>query len=412
MLNILILTFSVSMTTDYLYNLPEMKKYQILIVDDIPDNIKVLQSILSDDSYEISYALNGKDAIMLCVAKSFDLILLDIMMPEMDGYEVCEYFKSKEKTKDIPVIFLTARVDEESIIKGFEAGAQDYVTKPFNPQELVVRVNTHLDLKSKNQELKMMNLELEERVAARTMELVESNQSLEHANHQLSTLEDAKNDFLSLMSTELREPLNGIVGFAEMLEFSIKNKTNLKYVRYIIQACEKLTGVSDMALLLSALRFDRYEMKILGISVYEVVKDSIEKLKPLIAERKIKVKVEIPKNYIIRGDEKLFGISMEKVIENAVTNAPSRSEVLVGASLEGQSVKVFVQDLGVQFTPSEVNYTFHFFELNKEDRRQDFKRFTAGLVVVKLVMDLHKAIVDVENLSEGGVRVSFQLPVY
>ena len=389
-----------------------MKKHQILIVDDIPDNIKVLQSILSDSSYEITSALNGKDAISLCVAKSFDLVLLDIMMPEMDGYEVCEYLKSKEKTKDIPVIFLTARVDEEAIIKGFETGAQDYVTKPFNPQELVSRVNTHLDLQHKSQKLKLMNLELEERVAARTMELEESNRGLAHANHQLSTLEDAKNDFLSLMSTELREPLNGIVGFAEMLEYSIKNKTNLKYVRFIIQACEKLIGVSDMALLLSALRFDRYEMKLLGISVHDTVKETIEKLRPLISDRKVKVKVDIPKNYIIKGDQKLFGISMEKVIENAVTNAPPRSEVFVGASLEGSAVKVFVQDLGVQFSPAEVNYTFHFFELNKEERREDFNRFTAGLVVVKLVMDLHKAKVDVDNLTDGGVRVSFLLPEY
>lgn len=395
-----------------LNNLPKMKKHQILIVDDIPDNIKVLQSILSDDSYEIAYALNGKDAIMLCVAKSFDLILLDIMMPEMDGYEVCKYFKSKEKTKDIPVIFLTARVDEEAIIKGFETGAQDYVTKPFNPQELVARVNTHLDLNHKNKELKMMNMELEERVAARTLELVEANDNLEDANHKLATLEDAKNDFLSLMSTELREPLNGIVGFAEMLEYSIKNKTNLKYVRFIIQACEKLIGVSDMALLLSALRFDRYEMKVLGISVFDIVKESVDKLKPLTSERKVKVKIDIPKNYIIKGDEKLLSISMDKVIENAITNSPPHSEVYIGASLEGQSVKVFVQDLGVQFSPAEVNYTFHFFEMNKEDRREDFKRFTAGLVVVKLVMDLHKAKVDVDNLADGGVRVSFMLPEY
>lgn len=389
-----------------------MNKHQILIVDDIPDNIKVLQSILSNSSYEITPALNGKDAISQCIAKSFDLILLDVMMPEMDGYEVCEYLKSKEKTKDIPVIFLTARVDEEAIIKGFKIGAQDYVTKPFNPLELIARVNTHLDLQFKNQKLKLMNLELEERVAARTMELQESNKNLEHANHQLSTLEDAKNDFLSLMSTELREPLNGIVGFVEMLEYSIKNKTNLKYVRFIKQACGKLIGVSDMALLLSALRFDRYEMKLLGISVCDTVKGSIEKLKPLISERKVKVKVDIPKNYIVKGDQKLFGIGMEKVIENAVNNAPPRSEVYVGASLEGSSVKVFVQDLGVQFSPAEVNYTFHFFELNREDRKDDFNRFTAGLVVVKLVMDLHKAEVKVDNLTEGGVRVSFLVPNY
>lgn len=389
-----------------------MKKHQILIVDDIPDNIKVLQSILTNQSYEISSALSGKDALLLCVEKSFDVILLDIMMPEMDGYEVCTYLKSKDKTKDIPVIFLTAKVDDDSIVKGFEVGAQDYVTKPFNPQELMARVKTHLDLKLKNETLKFMNLSLEEKVAVRTLELQDANANLKEANHQLSTLEEAKNDFLSLMSTELREPLNGIVGFADMLEYSIKNKTNLKYVRFIKQACEKLIGISDMALLLSALRFDRYELKVLGLSLYDVAKNSSEKFKPLIAERKVSLKIDIPKNYIVQGDERLLEISMEKMLENAIVNSPPRSEVLIGGILEDQKVRVFVQDRGAQFSSGEADYSFRFFELNKEERRSDFKRFTPGLVVVKLVMDLHKATVDVKNLEEGGVRVSFALPVY
>lgn len=389
-----------------------MKKNRILIVDDVPDNIKVLQAILSVNSYETHSALSGKDAIMLCVEHSFDLILLDIMMPEMDGYEVCKYLKSKDKTKDIPVIFLTAKIDEEAIIKGFKIGAQDYVTKPFNTQELIARVKTHLDLKQKNEALKFMNLQLEERVAERTMELADSNKSLEEANHQLLTLEDSKNDFLSLMSTELREPLNGIVGFADMLEYSIKNKTHLRYVKFIKQACEKLIGVSDIALLLSALRFDRYEMKIQGIPAHDVVKESVDKLRPLITERKIKLKISIPKNFIIRGDERLLVICMEKILENAITNAPSKSEILVGAELQGQKVMIFVQDSGIHFAEGEVNYTFRFFELKKDQDTQNFKRFTPGLVVVKLVMDLHKAKVEVENRSEGGVQVSFLLPQY
>ncbi|NOU59239.1 hybrid sensor histidine kinase/response regulator [Marinifilum caeruleilacunae] len=389
-----------------------MKKHRILIVDDIPENIKVLQAILSNPSYEIQYAMNGKDALMLCVADSFDLILLDIMMPEMDGYEVCKYLKSKDKTKDIPVIFLTAKIDSDDIVKGFETGAQDYVTKPFNPQELIARVNTHLELKHKNESLKFMNLQLEERVAARTMELQDANNGLKEANLQLSKLEDAKNDFLSLMSTELREPLNGIVGFADMLEFSIKNKTNLKYVRFIKQACEKLIGVSDIALLLSALRFDRYEMKVVGLPVHEVVKSSTDKLRGLITERKVKLKIDIPKNYIVRGDERLLEICMEKILENAITNTPPRSEVYVGAELMGQKIKVFVKDTGTHFAEGEVNYTFRFFDLEKTERTEEFKRFTPGLVVVKLVMDLHKAKVDVENLQEGGVSVSFLLPEY
>jgi DNA-binding response OmpR family regulator len=388
-----------------------MKKHQILIVDDISDNIKVLQTILNNPSYEISSALNGKDAIMECAANSFDLILLDIMMPEMDGYEVCQYLKSKDKTKDIPVIFLTAKVDEEAIIHGFEVGAQDYVTKPFNPQELIARVNTHLDLKRKNEALKFMNMQLEERVAARTLELEDANKGLEDANRRLSTLEDAKNDFLSLMSTELREPLNGIVGFAEMLDHSIKNKTNLKYIGFIKQACEKLIGVSDMALLLSALRFEKYEMKELGISIHDVVKECIDNMKPFAQERKVKLKLEIPKSFIVRGDQKLLGLSLEKMIENSISNAPPKSEVIIGAELEDHAIRIFVKDKGIQFSESEMNYTFKFFELNRNDKG-DYKRFTPGLIVVKLVMDLHRTQVDVQNLDEGGVAVSFELPEY
>ena len=385
-----------------------MKIHKILIVDDIPDNIKVLQTILYQKNYEIHSAYSGKDAIMQCAANSYDLILLDIMMPEMNGYEVCEYLKSKDKTKDIPIIFLTARVDEESIVNGFEVGAQDYVTKPFNAEELIARVNTHLELKHKNERLKFMNMQLEEMVAARTLELQDTNKNLEEANRQLSTLEEAKNDFLSLMSTELREPLNGIVGFAEMLEYSIKNKTNLKYVRFIIQACEKLIGVSDMALLLSALRFDRYEMKVMSVTFAELVKKTFEKLKPFATERKVKLKLDVSKDLIVEGDEKLLEISLEKIIENAIMNAPPKTEVQVKGELVDQKIKITVKDQGTQFSSAEVDYTFRFFDLNNE-KREEFKRFTPGLIVVKLVMDLHKADVKLENLDEGGVAVSFLL---
>ncbi|RLD37206.1 MAG: hypothetical protein DRI83_04275 [Bacteroidetes bacterium] len=119
----------------------------ILIVDDIPSNIRLMVSILDDHGYSVSYAQSGKHAIELCKKVFFDLILLDVMMPGMDGFEVCEVLKSMELTREIPVIFLTARTDQDSILKGFEIGGVDYVTKPFSEKELLVRIRTHLDLK-------------------------------------------------------------------------------------------------------------------------------------------------------------------------------------------------------------------------------------------------------------------------
>ena len=119
----------------------------ILIVDDIPSNIRLMVSILDEHGYSVSYAQSGTQAIELCKRVNFDLILLDVMMPVMDGFEVCEVLKGMESTADVPIIFLTARTDQESTLKGFDAGGVDYVTKPFNEKELLVRIRTHLDLK-------------------------------------------------------------------------------------------------------------------------------------------------------------------------------------------------------------------------------------------------------------------------
>ncbi|MDT8392528.1 MAG: response regulator [Bacteroidales bacterium] len=119
----------------------------ILIVDDIPSNIRLIISILDEHGYSVSYAQSGKNAIEQCSKVQYDLILLDIMMPAMDGFEVCSEIRNMGNYETVPIIFLTARTDQESILKGFEMGAVDYVTKPFSEKELLVRIETHLELK-------------------------------------------------------------------------------------------------------------------------------------------------------------------------------------------------------------------------------------------------------------------------
>ena len=123
------------------------KKPLILIVDDTTKNIQVLGNMLYSKGYNISVATSGKEALESVKAKTPDLILLDIQMPEMDGFEVCKNLKSNPSTKEIPVIFLTAVTDPEKIVHGFELGAVDYITKPLNPAELFMRVATHIEIK-------------------------------------------------------------------------------------------------------------------------------------------------------------------------------------------------------------------------------------------------------------------------
>jgi putative two-component system response regulator len=142
--------------------------YNILIVDDIEDNIKVAMNILNHLNYNFSFALDGEEALEILKIKNFDLILLDVMMPKLDGFDVCKNLKSNDKTKDIPIIFLTAKSDIDSVSKGFELGGVDYITKPFQSKELIVRVANHLELWQAKKVLKRNNLDLKTEIQHKT----------------------------------------------------------------------------------------------------------------------------------------------------------------------------------------------------------------------------------------------------
>jgi putative two-component system response regulator len=137
-----------------------MDSYNILIVDDVSENIKVAINILQDERYNFSFALGGKQAIEVLRTKRFDLVLLDIMMPDVNGFEVCKIIKKSPSIHDTPVIFVTAKIDIASIEAGFNLGAVDYVTKPFHPTELKSRVNNHLELYRAKKKLKSNNISL------------------------------------------------------------------------------------------------------------------------------------------------------------------------------------------------------------------------------------------------------------
>lgn len=134
----------------------DLKTEKILIVDDNVKNIQILANILKGENYNIEFATSAKETLKWIEKADFDLILLDVMMPEMDGFELCQKIKKDFKSKEIPIIFLTAKADLEDILKGFEIGAVDYLTKPFNSLELFARIRNHLELKRVKDELKTM----------------------------------------------------------------------------------------------------------------------------------------------------------------------------------------------------------------------------------------------------------------
>jgi DNA-binding response OmpR family regulator len=160
-------------------------QFNILVVDDVPKNIQVLGNILRQEGYFISFATEGKQALDMVASDTYDLILLDVMMPALDGFAVCEILKKDPKRKDIPVIFLTAKTEGDDIIKGFAAGAVDYVTKPFNSAELLARVRTHLELKQARDQVRAALRKL----ADKNSQLILVNEELQQALKEIKTLE-------------------------------------------------------------------------------------------------------------------------------------------------------------------------------------------------------------------------------
>ena len=165
-----------------------MKKQLILVIDDVMDNLQLFGKLLEPLKVDISFASSARKALDILESLAPDLIVLDIIMPEMDGFELCEMLKKKESTKDIPIIFLSAKDNMEDIMKGFTLGARDYITKPFMQEELTARVSTQLDIRAKELKLRELNKNLEKMVADRTAELSEKKEKLAEYSTTLEIL--------------------------------------------------------------------------------------------------------------------------------------------------------------------------------------------------------------------------------
>ena len=207
---------------------------KILIVDDIPDNLRLLSRTLTQQGYQVRCAKNGAIALIGAVNDLPDLILLDINMPEMNGYEVCKKFKADAKTADIPIIFLSAQDNIGDKVQAFEIGGADFISKPFRIQEVLVRVKNQLNLQAAKAEIRHLNQELEHRVKHRTLELETANQQLAIINSQLQEkILERQNIEQKLLHDTLHDELTGLPNrtlFMKRVQMALnKSKCDLDY---------------------------------------------------------------------------------------------------------------------------------------------------------------------------------------
>ena len=398
------------------------KIFKILVVDDNEKNIQVLGNCLRDANYKLGFAMDGIQALtLLQESDDYDLILLDVGMPVMDGFETCKAIREIDRLKETPIIFITAFNDQESVVKGFELGAQDYITKPFNQKELLARVKTHLELKNVKDHLKDVNRWLEEKVEERTDALYQANKQLEkqandvleaylkleNANNELQSLDESKTAFLKLISYDICAPLNGLMNILSKLKDEFVISSNADIINIIDKSASRLERFSLVASRITELRTRNTELFNEFIPVVYFIDFIKERLQDKINSGNISIsfdEVTIENN--IQGDKKLMQICFESILDNVFRYLNQNSEATINVSSNAERVtfdfinkepafiKEVCKNLNKVFAPGK-----YFSEQN----------FGLDLALIKIIMDAHKGLISIRNNDTEGAVVSLNL---
>ncbi len=282
------------------------QRQKILIVDDEPTNIEILNEILQGD-YRILFSTNGEDAIKIAHAKQPDLILLDVMMPGMDGNEVCTKLKASQDTTHIPIIFVTAMTEAKYEAMGLQLGAVDYISKPINPAIVQLRVRNHLELKQHRDRL-------DELVRQRTEELNKAKLEAESGNR-------AKSEFMMIVSHELRTPLNSILGFSDLLKGQVEGSESLEVVELIEQSGQKLLRLINKILEIVNIESEREGQLVRHpFRISKLVDQAVDSFSHVLDEKGVSFhyKPSIDMVDDVLGDKRRLGIILTSLIDNAV----------------------------------------------------------------------------------------------
>ncbi len=279
-------------------------KATVLIVDDTKINVDLLVDTLGDE-YDISVAMDGETALEIAESELPDLILLDIMMPDMDGYEICQRLKADKKTSDIPIIFITAKAQEEDEIKGFELGAVDYITKPISPSKVRARAKTHLKLKDAYERLEKQNTELREAAHLR---------------------EDVDN----IMRHDLKSPLNHIIALPQtMIEEPNLDPELLASLKTIQKSGRRMLNMINLSLDLFKMERKIYPLQPVPIDILKIVEIIVNEMQGLARAKNTSFRVlnqghpaDEKNQFVVLGEELLCYSMLSNLIKNAVEASP------------------------------------------------------------------------------------------
>ena len=362
---------------------------KILLVDDNPTNIRVAAKILRQENYNISFAQNGRDALQKAGSINFDTILLDIMMPGMDGYEVCEKLKSNPLTRQVPVIFLTAKTETENVVRAFELGGADYVTKPFNSQELLARVETQVRLKK-------------------------SLESLEKVNKDLTDANNTKDKMFSIISHDLLGPIGNI---KESLEVIVSGEVTMdeKNMQSFLQSVWASVG-SSYSLLENLLFWARSQQgrlvhKPKQINLSTLIKDTIHLLKGVASQKSIQLKSNLQTEEMVFADRNAVKTILRNLMSNAIKFTEANGLITIDAKKRDDGfLLISLADNGIGMDQKTKDNLFQKFKNEPRWGTDGEKGVGLGLVITREFVEKHRGTIWVNSEVEKGSTFYFTLP--
>ena len=350
------------------------KKSKILIVDDAMDTVELLRKRFRSEGYDTAEAYNGEEGLMKVTEYNPDLIILDVMMPKIDGYEVCQRLKSDDNTKFIPILMLTAKGEVEHKVKGLNIGADDYLAKPFDYKELSARIRSLLSIKATHEK------KVEE----------EKSGALEQMMDQVAH--------------EIRNPLTAIGGFARKVYGRLpEGDPNKKYMHMIIE---------DVAVLESMIK-QLIELKSMSISIKEptnmndIIKDSLKLFEQECIQKAIHVETDLKDDLpMIIADKKLLKRAFCNIIKNSIEAMEIGKKILkITSRMSGDNLEIQFSDTGIGISKDKIKNIF--------DPLVTSKIYGPGLgltFALKIIQD-HKGTISVESEQDKGTTFTIRLPL-
>lgn len=378
----------------------------VLVIDDTQANLYSIVNLLSKEGRHFFTASNGSDGLKIALNNSVDLIILDVQMPDMDGFEVARILKSNRKTRDIAIIFASAeKIERESIMKGFEGGAVDYLLKPLDPE----LTNAKVDV--------LLQLQIQKKL------LVEKNQSLERADAQIRNLNNELNknvaqleiinkeleSFSYSISHDLRSPLRSVIGYSQMLEEEYAEKLGeqgAKWVKVIATKASRMNQLIDDLLEFS--RAGKKELRLVSIDMYSLALSVANDLKESLPQN---ATLNIHPLEPARADEVLVRQVLVNLISNAIKYSSKNESpaIEVSSIVDEDRVIYSVKDNGAGFDMQYADKLFGVFQrLHKET---EFPGTGIGLSIVQRIVSRHGGKVWAEAALDKGATFHFSIPV-